>query len=76
MARFQYTSLNADYGGALRATFSTSQLGAIPSNVANKFLLEGLYRIEAPWREIAAINPVTDFKPVESYRLGVHAKYE
>jgi hypothetical protein len=73
---YPHTSIRADYGGALRAAFSTQQLGGILSNVANKFLLEGFNRIEQSWRAITAIRSVNDFKPVESYRLGVNARYE
>ena len=73
---YPHTSIRADYGGALRAAFSTTQLGGILSNVATKFLLDGFNRIEQSWREITAIRSVKDFKPVESYRLGVNARYE
>lgn len=73
---YPHTSIRSDYGGALRAAFSTSHLGGILSNVATKFLLDGFTRIEAAWREITAVRPVKDFKPVESYRLGVNARYE
>jgi hypothetical protein len=65
---YPHTSIRADYGGALKAAFSTSQLGGILANVATKFLLEGFSRVEQSWREITAIRPVNDFKPVESYR--------
>lgn len=73
---YPYSSIRADYGGALRAAFSTTQLGGILSNVANKFLLEGFNRVEQSWREIARIKPVKDFKPVESYRLIANARFE
>lgn len=73
---YSHTSIRADYGAALRAAFSSAQIGGILSNVATKFLLEGFTRVEAAWREITAVRPVHDFKPVESYRLGVNAKYE
>jgi hypothetical protein len=73
---YPHTSIRADYGGAFKAAFSTSQLGGTLANVATKFLLEGFSRVEQPWREITAIRPVNDFKPVESYRLGMNARYE
>ena len=73
---YPHTSIRADYGGALKAAFSSTQLGGILSNVATKFLLEGFNRVEQSWREVTAIRPVNDFKPVESYRLGVNARYE
>ena len=70
------TSVRADLAQVLQAGFSTSALDGILSNVATKFLLAGFERIEASWREIAAIRNVKDFKPVESYRLGANARYE
>jgi hypothetical protein len=70
------TSVRADLGQVLQAGFSSLALDGMLSNVATKFLLAGFDRIEASWREIATIRPVKDFKPVESYRLGVNARYE
>lgn len=61
--------LRSDLPGTLHAAFSTTRLAGILSGVANKFLLAGFKAVESAWREITAIRPVHDFKPVESYRL-------
>ncbi len=51
------------------ASFSTIYIGGVFSNVANKFLLEGVFSIERTWRKITAVRNVSDFKTASSYRL-------
>jgi phage major head subunit gpT-like protein len=60
----------------LRAGFSTISLPGILANTAKKFLLEGYETVEETWRQIAAVNSVSDFKEVTSYRMAVDGKFE
>jgi hypothetical protein len=66
------------FGRDLRAAagFSTIDIGGILSNVANKFLLEGFFMVEAAWRQITAVRNVSDFKTITSYRLVGTEQYE
>ncbi len=65
-----------DAPGILRAAFSTNRISGILSGIATKFLLAGFTAVEQSWRTIAAIRPVNDFKPVESYRLTGEDRYQ
>lgn len=58
------------------APSSTMSIPNILSNTANKELLEGFMIEDDPWREIAAIKTVTDFKQVTSYRMLDDMEYE
>ena len=58
-----------DATGWLQATFSTTSLPGILSNVANKRLLEGYNYIEDAWRKISKIASVNDFKEHTRYRM-------
>lgn len=69
-------SLRSDYTGALRAAFQTTSLPGILSNTANKFLLDAYNAVESAWRSIASVRPVSDFKPVTSYRLTGDMTYD
>jgi hypothetical protein len=68
--------LQAAFGHAIEASFSTIDIGGILSNVANKFLLEGFFSVERTWRNICAVRNVSDFKTVSSYRLIGKDQYE
>lgn len=60
----------------LRADFSTFSLPGILSNLANKFLEEGFYAMEAAWKRIAKVRSVNDFKPHTSFRFWGDMTYE
>ena len=65
-----------DATGWLQATFSTTSLPGILSNVANKRLLEGYNYIEDAWRKISKIASVNDFKEHTRYRMTGSFKFE
>src|SRR5690606_34518076 len=54
--------LQAAFAPIHGAGFSTLAITNITSNVANKFLLDGFNELEDPWREIAAVKTVGNFK--------------
>ena len=54
---------------------SNLSIGNILSNVLNKFALQGYLYVEQAWRDIAAIRPVSDFKPTKSINLLGDTKY-
>lgn len=60
----------------LQAAFTPISLPGIFSTTANKEILEGYMADEGPWREIAGINSVSDFKAFTSYRLLDNMEYE
>lgn len=64
------------FGRGIEASLSTIDIGAILSNVANKFLLEGFFSVERTWRSLCAVRNVSDFKTVTSYRLVGKDQYE
>lgn len=65
-----------DHDGCLRAAFSTSDFGAILTNVQNKFLLEGYNSVDASWRAIAKVGPLSDLKPHTRLRLTTNSTAE
>lgn len=56
--------------------FSTIDVSGILSNTANKILLSGFNLVPQPWREVASIRTVTDFKQVTAYRMTADLEYE
>lgn len=76
-----YNGMHFDRSGSgmrsiLRAAFSTLSLPGILGNSANKFSLAGFNAVEAAWRGISAIRPVSDLKQVTSYRLTGNFEFE
>jgi hypothetical protein len=69
-------SFRSDMQGVLQAAFSTFSLPGILSNTANKFLLQAFTAVEANWRAISAVRPVSDFKQVTSHRLVADLMYD
>jgi hypothetical protein len=69
-------SFRSDMHGVLQAAFSTFSLPGILSNTANKFLLQAFTAVEANWRAISAVRPVSDFKQVTSHRLVADLMYD
>jgi hypothetical protein len=53
----------------LEAGSSTIDICGMHSNVANKFIRNGFFSVERPWRNIRVGRNVRDFKTVSSYRL-------
>ena len=49
--------------------FSHVDVPGLLSNNANKFLLKGFSLVDEPWRKIAAVKPVNDYKQHTSYRM-------
>lgn len=69
--------LRAAFPASVQAgAMSTIDIGGILSNVANKFLLDGFSSVENTWRNIAVVNPVTDFKAITRYRLIGKDQYD
>jgi hypothetical protein len=70
--------LRAAFAPDIRAEggFSTIDIGGILSNLANKFLLQGFFSVEATWRNICAVRNVRDFKTAHSYRLVGADQYQ
>ena len=77
------------YGEVLQAAFcagpympihaageSSTDLTGILSNYLNKFLLQGFYRVEQVWRQIASIKRVEDFKTNYSYRMTADSMFQ
>lgn len=77
------------YGEVLEAAFcrnqyapihaageSSTDLSGILSNYLNKFLLQGFYRVEQVWRQIASIKRVEDFKTNYSYRMTADSMFQ
>lgn len=60
----------------LQASFSSAAIGGILSNVANKIALEAFNFVEGSWREIAAIDQVSDFKTITRYRMTDNMEFE
>ncbi len=60
----------------MKAAFSTSELGDIFMDVANKFVREAFLHVDQSWRAIASIKPVTDFKTIHGIRLVDDLKFE
>ena len=60
---------NGQMGSIMQAAFSNLSLPGILSNLANKFIAQGFNNVESGWREVTAINTVTDFKQISSYAL-------
>ena len=58
------------------AGFSTLDVSGILSNTGNKMLLDGFNQIPQTWREVAAVQSVTDFKEVTRYRMTADLEYE
>jgi len=67
---FEYRPGNdASMSRAIRAAFSTSDLPAVLSNVAQKFALVGFGQAGEEWRQIVRPVPVANFKSVKGVRL-------
>ncbi len=60
----------------LQAAFSSAAIGGILSNIANKFALDAFNFVESAWREIAAIDQVSDFKTITRYRMTDNMEFE
>ncbi len=71
-----------DIGGIFReiqagtAGVSTTELGDLLSNVANKLLRDGFMSVEQEWANVAAIGSVTDFKETPRFSLTGDFKFE
>lgn len=60
----------------LQAAWTPISLPGVFSNTANKEILEGYTQDEGPWRDVAGIGTVSDFKSFTSYRLLDNMEYE
>lgn len=60
---------DAEMQRAIRAAFSTTNIPAVLSNVANKFALVGFGLAGETWRDVSRAVPVKDFKSVKGVRL-------
>lgn len=63
------------YHPILAAGESSTDLSGILSNYLNKYLLQGFYRVEQVWRQIASIKRVEDFKTNYSYRMNADSMF-
>ena len=66
----------SDPAAWLQASFSSTSLPGILSNVANKMLLEGFNITDQTWRSICKIGSVKDFKEHTRYRLTSDFKFQ
>jgi hypothetical protein len=66
----------SDLRGVLQAAFSSSDIGGILSNIANKSIVESFMAVEQTWRQVASITPANDFKTMTSYRLTGNLQFE
>jgi hypothetical protein len=62
--------------GDIQASFSTTSLPGILSNIANKEILEGYQEEDTVWRQLAQIKSSSDFKTTTSYRMLDDMSYE
>lgn len=56
--------------------WSTLDISNVLSNTANKMLLDGFQEVEDPWRNIAAVKPVKNFKTHTFVRLLDSLEFE
>lgn len=61
---------------AIKAGFSTVNLPGIVGSVVNRKIREGYDYAEQSWRAIAEIVSTPDFRPIESYTIGVTGDLE
>lgn len=67
---FEYRPGNdASMSKAIRAAFSTSDLPAVLSNVAQKFALVGFGEVGDEWKLVTKAIPVANFKAIKGTRL-------
>ena len=64
------------FGHNVQAAFSSVDMGTMLENIANKELLEGYEEVEASWRSIAKIKPVSNLQTATSYRMTDDGEYE
>jgi len=60
---------DASMSKALNAAFSSAEIPAVLSNIAQKFALAGFGAVGEEWRLVSRAIPVKDFKAVKAVRL-------